>query len=631
MTDAAAVHKEPAAAASANQIAGMTREMQVKLVLKLVERGGEASAAQVRKRALKGLGVTARGLEFDASVLRQALAQWDARLHAEQNNSRPGAAGTAEAASSTLKRKSCVGSPDRAVEPNVPSPSVKRRLSRKSSVPDENVDPHATSTSGKAARAKSTSSFGVPEPAASARGAQPTSGASLPRAAKGAIPTRPTAATGASPPFEGNYNYSVKELKTMLAAQGVDCAGCVEKADLEALWGRFEMWMLRPLSELQATCEVAGGRRFGSAEECARFLASSGVPPPPPGEASRCGRASSSPTAPPPGRFAAKPWRIPPPGPARVTAAPTLAKPQVQAAAAAPAPKVEGERGQEAQTEVRRILPLRKESFRSPSMWGFAVLEVPATSRDVASVQSKYRSLMRKLHPDRAGDSPLAAKCVELIREAKEICERGLSKQEPPPAPRGLRWEVLSSQPGHRRFKLCWTAPDDRPSAPVRRYVVAAFDPAYGKALTITILEPDYSEELRRFISLEELTYYVMAEQDLQKMPKLWTQSCATVQVAASNDAGQSSWAILQVPLTERATPQSSSGVAAAGASRTADYGTTDFGAMVKKFRGVRLRQYLDGQTKAAMSYWLKSVNWSVAGAKQDLMERIIFIREAMT
>jgi len=83
----------------------------------------------------------------------------------------------------------------------------------------------------------------------------------------------------------------------------------------------------------------------------------------------------------------------------------------------------------------------------------------------------------------------------------------------------------------------------------VRRYVVAAHDPAYGRALTVTILEPDYSQELRRFVSVEELTSYVLAEEELQKMPLLWQQPVATIQIASQNESGQSAWTVLKVPL----------------------------------------------------------------------------------
>jgi hypothetical protein len=35
---------------------------------------------------------------------------------------------------------------------------------------------------------------------------------------------------------------------------------------------------------------------------------------------------------------------------------------------------------------------------------------------------------------------------------------------------------------------------------------VAALDPAYGQALTITVLEPEYSEKLKRFTTIEDWT-----------------------------------------------------------------------------------------------------------------------------
>lgn len=41
-----------------------------------------------------------------------------------------------------------------------------------------------------------------------------------------------------------------------------------------------------------------------------------------------------------------------------------------------------------------------------------------------------------------------------------------------------------------------------------------------------------------------------MSEEELQKMPKLWTQKELQVQVAAANEAGQSRWTTLKIPLT---------------------------------------------------------------------------------
>jgi len=168
----------------------------------------------------------------------------------------------------------------------------------------------------------------------------------------------------------------------------------------------------------------------------------------------------------------------------------------------------------------------------------------------------------------------------------------------------------------------------------VRRYVVAAFDPAYGRALTITVLEPDYSEELRRFVSMEELTSYVLAEEDLQKMPKLWTQSAISVQVAAANEAGQSQWATLQVPLNGAVQQTSASLPSPKPTSpRVTGMEALDdriFNNHVRALRGSKLREFLEPQKKGLLTNWLKSMNWSAQGAKQDLLERVIFIREAM-
>jgi len=170
-------------------------------------------------------------------------------------------------------------------------------------------------------------------------------------------------------------------------------------------------------------------------------------------------------------------------------------------------------------------------------------------ARNVAAVQKSYRFLMKRLHPDRVGQSHDVTKAVEMVREAKDVCERSLSSVQIPNAPRMLKYECLNAEKGQRQFRLSWTAPIRCDRAPVRRYVVAAHDPAYGRALTVTILEPDYSQELRRFVSVEELTSYVLAEEELQKMPQLWQQPCASIQIASQNECGQSPWTVLQVPL----------------------------------------------------------------------------------
>lgn len=212
-----------------------------------------------------------------------------------------------------------------------------------------------------------------------------------------------------------------------------------------------------------------------------------------------------------------------------------------------PPPENMNEREGAAYSEVQRILQLRKTNFRYPAQWGFAVLNVQLMN--IASVQTAYRKLMQKLHPDKVGHLPQIEKAVDVTREAKELCEKTLSRQVPPGALRSLRYTTVCATKGNRRFRLQWSAPPEKEGAPVQRYMVNAFDPAYGKALTITILEPDYSEELKRYVAMEELTSFLLSEQELTKMPSLFQQRLATLQVAAANDAGAGPWSSVQIPM----------------------------------------------------------------------------------
>ncbi|CAE7791933.1 unnamed protein product, partial [Symbiodinium sp. KB8] len=100
----------------------------------------------------------------------------------------------------------------------------------------------------------------------------------------------------------------------------------------------------------------------------------------------------------------------PPSAAAPAPAAPAPAK----AAEPAVAP---ADREQDAQREILRILPLRRDSFPNPTSWGFAVLGVPTATREVATVQRAYRTLMRKLHPDRIGQSEDLCNAVGKVRE----------------------------------------------------------------------------------------------------------------------------------------------------------------------------------------------------------------------
>jgi len=203
--------------------------------------------------------------------------------------------------------------------------------------------------------------------------------------------------------------------------------------------------------------------------------------------------------------------------------------------------------------EVERIL---KAPAKGTAAWGFNVLNVPQKDRrELSAVSKAYRNMMRLLHPDKVGQDDRVQDAIEAVRKAKDICERSLSSITIPYPPRELHAQCINDVKGKRRFKLTWQAPVVREQAPVRRYVVAAVDPAYGKALTITILEPDYNQELRRFVGVEDLTSYVLAEEELEKMPMLWQKPTAQVQIAAANEAGQSTWANLRVQLNAKTAP----------------------------------------------------------------------------
>lgn len=575
----------------------LTKEQQINLVVKLLA-SQPKRVRDVREKIEDGKGIVCHGLEFSLAILRESLEKFEAQAQSEK----PGV---------QLEVQTDCGS-------------------RKRKCGDENQNPADNHVHN---RGKGTPAGDETSRPMKRSPARPTKSSPLrlkvsPRAQQ--APERSPAEGDA----DDGDGLSVKALKARLAQHGLHTDGCVEKAELQALWEKFETYRQRPLHELQDQCEKWGGLRFDSVLECAKYL-TSGEQQQPVGN--RFGRfwtaTTSSPTA------------------AKEPAAPTVPLAPLPTPAVPAAPAVDRE--QDAQREAKRILPLRRESYLNPTSWGFAVLGVPKGTTEVSAVQRAYRALMRKLHPDRAGQSEDVVKAVEKVREAKEACERGLSRQEPPEQPRELRSEALCSAAGRRKFQLSWTAPAIRDAAPVRRYVVAAHDPAYGRALTITVLEPDYSQELRSFVSIEHLTSYVMAEQDLQKMPKLWTQTSLQVQVAAANEAGQSAWSTLKIPLTGpsagnaaaaalptrplRALPSGPTGVSGFATAATMQKrmhdaeDVTAFDTELRKIHGIaRLRAFLEPRKKGILMEWLRSVNWSAYGSKQDLVERVIFIREAM-
>lgn len=229
---------------------------------------------------------------------------------------------------------------------------------------------------------------------------------------------------------------------------------------------------------------------------------------------------------------------------------------------------------------------------------------------------------------------------MEMLREARQICERSLSQLQPPRAPRSLTSTTLCDVPGRRRIKLEWSPPEWCEDGPIRRYLVAALDPSYGRALTITILEPDYSEELGRFVPVEEIGSFILAEEELRKMPSLFRQAVATVQVAAANEAGQSPWATLRISLREAAAvpagASSSNANDARVRGRNSGSGTEpasgtvfsmsqcmEFEVSARALTGASLTIWLRRQNKALLSAWLKLKSLPVLGSKEDLVERV--------
>jgi len=213
------------------------------------------------------------------------------------------------------------------------------------------------------------------------------------------------------------------------------------------------------------------------------------------------------------------------------------------------------ERAEEAAKEADRINALRRENFTDQVAWAHAVLDCESTdAAEPSSVQRCFRGLMRKLHPDRVGHSVELAQVVEVLRKAKDIAQKHISEVEPPGPPRNFQAATLCTTRGQRRIRLQWSAPEDLGRCPLRRYIVRVVDPVAGRAITVANLEPDYIEELKRFVSVEELGCYVLDEQEL-RMPGLWKESMVTLQIATANEAGTSQWSVVKIPLTAPATP----------------------------------------------------------------------------
>jgi hypothetical protein len=198
---------------------------------------------------------------------------------------------------------------------------------------------------------------------------------------------------------------------------------------------------------------------------------------------------------------------------------------------------------------VARINDLRRDQFASAVDWAFAILGQPA--RDVPSIQRAYRNFMRRLHPDKAGIHPTVEAAVDLLREATSISEQALSKQRTPSRPTQLRFTSVCADEGKRRVRVVWTAPKASESVPIHKYIVAVLDPSFGEVLTVATLEPDYSREFGRYLAFDdpELCSYVLSEEHLRKMPKLFKADSLLVHIAAGNREGQSDWSTLKIRL----------------------------------------------------------------------------------
>lgn len=420
------------------------------------------------------------------------------------------------------------------------------------------------------------------------------------------------------PPAPG---LAVPNVKAALNEAGVDTSKCTE-IELEALWERFKEVRGEPLAVLQHRCRqqmpAVDASTFSTADKCAAFLVT---------DHDR--------------------------------------RPSVGAESAS-SPARQPDRVGDAMMGAGRILSVRPARFANKVEWGFAVLDKPR--RDLVSVQKAYRALMRPLHPDRAGSQSDVVRAVDLLREAKDLCERALRQQNPPDRPTRLSSTHLCTEPGRRRFKVQWKAPESRESAPVHRYIVAVFDPSYGRALAVGTLEPDYHQELQRYLAYDdaELCSYVLSEEDLKKMPNLFKSDAITVQVAAGNNEGQSDWSVLKVrlqatrsstsalprdtsqrapamgrgdqpsnvlpprraspPRAPRASPRRAS--SAGQASAVIPDEDRAFDVFVEAKNGRELLSWLQQQKKEKMQGWLKRRFQQMSGSKEACMERIIAFKE---
>eukprot|EP00930_Biecheleria_cincta_P021517 TRINITY_DN15930_c0_g1_i1.p1 TRINITY_DN15930_c0_g1~~TRINITY_DN15930_c0_g1_i1.p1 ORF type:complete len:656 (+),score=86.02 TRINITY_DN15930_c0_g1_i1:40-2007(+) len=286
--------------------------------------------------------------------------------------------------------------------------------------------------------------------------------------------------------------------KYLLDKLGLDYPACAGPEDMQALLERYQSVCSRPLSTLRALCYNLPNAALADADTCVRFLLK---------PASRRRSASDNTSA--------------------------------------------GADSLHASSLAERILALQPCRFPSRTAFAFAIfsLESMREPSDTTSLQSSYRQLMRKLHPDRVGTSESAARALELVQEARRLCELALSNTHAPLMPHSLRATTSVTSSGSRKVQLTWQPSPHREDAPVDRYIVAAVDPCYGhRAVNLAVLEPDYCDKLGRFVHINELCAYTVEESANGRVSAgLFHNTNVLLQVAAANAAGQSAWATVTV------------------------------------------------------------------------------------
>eukprot|EP00929_Paragymnodinium_shiwhaense_P076139 TRINITY_DN39085_c0_g1_i1.p1 TRINITY_DN39085_c0_g1~~TRINITY_DN39085_c0_g1_i1.p1 ORF type:complete len:652 (-),score=143.71 TRINITY_DN39085_c0_g1_i1:136-2091(-) len=316
-------------------------------------------------------------------------------------------------------------------------------------------------------------------------------------------------ATDSESPEQDHENMEAEEdLQALLVGLGLlpASSSCTQE-EMRTLLEKFNQVRMRPLRTLRALCYKMPSAAIADADTCAKFL----LRP-----------ATNKEVA---------------------SEAPASASGNLEASLAA------------------RMLALDPRGFSSRTAWAFSLLSLESMEEpsDAGEVQRTYRLFMRQLHPDRVGSCKAAAKALELLREAKVLCEQALSTIRPPPRPprisahlrpHGARGAASVASAG-RCIDVTWDAPGQLQDAPIRRYIVAALDRGYGRSINLAVLEPDYCDKVGRFVPIEELRSYCISEAALGRLAAgLFQQRQLLLQVAAANEAGQSAWATAVVRLS---------------------------------------------------------------------------------